>query len=107
MEENKKGSSGLFKWLFILLLAAAIVLFSFDNLENVPLGLVVTTTHLPMTVVILGSFLIGLILASSILSISSLRHKRALKAKDKEIASLEDRLRDVHTKIDALSDKAE
>lgn len=80
------------------------MLFSFDNLDNVPVGLVITKTQLPMTVVILGSFLVGFLLAVIILSISSIKHKRAIKAKDREIAEMQERLREVYTKIDAISD---
>lgn len=105
--EEKSSNGRLVRIFLILLFVVLVVLFSIDNGNNVELGLVFTQTYVPLTAIILGNFLLGLIIGLFMLASSAMKHRKAMKAKDKEIEALEERLANLHTKIDALSDQAE
>lgn len=108
MEEEEKKSKGRLVRIFLLLLfIVLVILFSIDNGNSVELGLIFTQANLPLTAIILGNFLLGLVFGLIMLVSSSLKHRREMKTKDNEIEALEDRLANVNAKIEELSESAQ
>ncbi|MBI1183202.1 DUF1049 domain-containing protein [bacterium] len=102
--EEKKSRGTLVKLLLVVLIVVVVLLFSIDNSENVRVGLVFSETQIPLTALMIGNLLLGLLTGLVFLAMNSLKNRKLIKKKDKEIAALEERLEKLHDKIDELNE---
>lgn len=78
------------QWRIILtiLLVVIVAIFAILNVESVPVSFGFTTVRWPLILILLVSILIGAVLMILFSTITSVRHNRAYKDLEKELATL-------------------
>ena len=101
MTEKEKSSNSI-KTIFILVLILLVVLFGISNNHNVVVKLLISDVNLPLTVVVILGVFVGFIAAMFYFVPAVSRRKKEIKAQNKDITHLEDRLKKLHDKLDDM-----
>lgn len=98
-EKKKNNTAATIKWVLILVFIFFVVLFAIQNSSEVEVGLVFGKRMVPLSAIMIVSFLIGFSLALILMVGSLLKARKNAKALEKEITRLEDRLGGAQDKI--------
>lgn len=98
-EKKKNNTAATIKWVLILVLIFFVVLFAIQNSNQVEVGLVFGTRKVPLSAIMILSFLVGFSLALFLMVGVVLKGRKKAKALGKEITRLEDRLGSAQDKL--------
>ncbi|MGB0430572.1 MAG: LapA family protein [Bacteroidia bacterium] len=103
MTEENKSNSKLIKLVFTVVGVVAITLFAMANNQSVEINFIFSKSNAPLTAIMITSFLLGLVMGLVFLIVSNLKNKKVIKANEKEISQLENRLGFMNDKLDELN----